>query len=106
VRHRIARRPLPQATETLAPDLSPAVTFLAEPAEAQALEVPVGIILVLGTPEPAPPFSSCYIEVSLPDGTKSIRKQDVQRDADGNPRAIQIAYEHVAPEAPGPNQGG
>jgi len=106
MRHRIARRPLPQATETLAPDLSPAVTFLAEPAEAQALEVPVGIILVLGTPEPAPPFSSCYIEVSLPDGTKSVREQAVERDDTGEVRAIRIAYERVAPEAPGPNQGG
>jgi len=106
VRHRVARHPLPPATETSPPDVSPAETFWDEPAEAQAVELPVGIILILGTPEPAPPSSSCYIEVSLPDGTKSIRKQDVQRDADGNPRAIQIAYEHVAPEAPGPNQGG
>jgi hypothetical protein len=56
-----------------------------------------GVIVLLGRPKPILPSSSCYLEVSFPDGGKSITDQSVERDAAGRPRAVQIAYENTSP---------
>jgi len=57
-----------------------------------------GVIVLLGEPAPALPSSSCYLEVSFPDGAKSVTDRTVERDAAGRPRAVQIAYENTPPE--------
>ena len=56
-------------------------------------DVPMGIILILGEPQPIIPRSECYLEVTLPDGTRSVTSQVVERNATGESREIQIAYE-------------
>jgi len=76
---------------------------------AAPVEKPVprfGVVLLLGEPEPILPSSYCYLEVSLPDGAKSIVDQTVERDAAGEPRAVQISYQQIASEAEALNQGG
>ncbi|UCC68750.1 MAG: zf-HC2 domain-containing protein [Armatimonadota bacterium] len=65
-----------------------------------------GVILLLGEPQPILPSFSCYLEVSFPDGAKSILDQSVERDAAGEPRVVQISYAQIAPERGAPNQGG
>jgi len=52
------------------------------------------------------PSSRYYAEITLPDGTKSVLQQDVQRDASGNPRSILIVCENIAPQDTAPKQGG
>jgi hypothetical protein len=66
------------------------------PREAEVAQVP-GDIAARQKPLPS---SRYYAEVTLPDGTKSVLQQDVQRDASGNPRAIFIVCENIAPEEP------
>ena len=88
-------------------------TSLVEAAEATPVDEPApfmadrapaemprfGVILLLGEPKPVLPSSSCYLEVSFPDGAKSILDQSVERDAAGRPRSVQVSYQQVAPEA-------
>ncbi len=54
-----------------------------------------GVILVLGEPEPVLPSGSYYAEVTLADGTRTVREQTVERDAAGRPQAIRISYEQT-----------
>ena len=63
-------------------------------------------MLLLGPPEPVVPSSRCYLEVSFPDGTKSILDQSVERDAGGEPRVVQLSYQQVPPEIESVNEGG
>jgi hypothetical protein len=65
-----------------------------------------GVILLLGPPEPILPSSRCYLEVSFPDGAKSIVDQSVERDAGGQPRVVQLSYQQVSPKTESLNQGG
>jgi len=53
-----------------------------------------------------PRFSSYHVEVTLPDGSKSVLQQDVRRDATGRPYAVRLVCENNVPEPPKPNQGG
>ena len=69
-----------------------------EPAPVKEREDLGGIILLVGAPRETAPSSSCYLEVSLPDGSKSVTEQAVERDADGLPQEIRIAYENIATE--------
>jgi hypothetical protein len=69
-------------------------------------EAEYGVVLLLGRPEPVLPSSYCYLEVSFPDGTKSILDQSVERDAGGEPRVVQLSYQQVSPETESVNQGG
>jgi len=73
---------------------------------ARTLETEYGVILLLGPPEPILPSSRCYLEVSFPDGTKSILDQSVERDAAGEPRVVQLSYQQIASEPEALNQGG
>jgi hypothetical protein len=65
-----------------------------------------GVILLLGPPEPILPSSRCYLEVSFPDGAKSILDQSVERDAAGEPRVVELSYQQVSPKTESLNQGG
>jgi len=111
-KRRIARRPAAtpattpgvESAEALAPEQGKAPG--SQVALAQQEEPRYGIVLLLGEPEPVLPSSSCYLEVSFPDGAKSILDQAVERDAAGEPRSIMLAYERIAPDAAVPNQGG
>ena len=72
----------------------------------QTSEAEYGVVLLLGQPEPVLPSSYCYLEVSFPDGTKSILDQSVERDAGGEPRVVQLSYQQVPPEIESVNEGG
>jgi len=86
--------------------VTPAEVEASEVALAQTSETEYGVILLLGPPEPILPSSRCYLEVSFPDGTKSILDQSVERDAAGEPRVVQLSYQQVPPETEPLNQGG
>lgn len=77
-----------------------------ETALARTSEMEYGVVLLLGPPEPILPSSSCYLEVSFPDGAKSILDQSVERDAAGEPRVVQLSYQQVSPKIESVNQGG
>ena len=66
----------------------------------------VGLILVLGEPQPVLPSSYCYFAVTRPDGNSSILSQTVERDAAGEPHVVQITYEETTPEPRLSEQGG
>ena len=86
--------------------VTPAEVEASEVALAQTSETEYGVILLLGPPEPILPSSRCYLEVSFPDGTKSILDQSVERDAAGEPRVVQLSYQQVPPETESANEGG
>jgi predicted anti-sigma-YlaC factor YlaD len=65
-----------------------------------------GVILLLGQPEPVRPASSCYLEVSLPNGARSVFERVAKPDVAGRPRAISISYEETTPEGSTAQQGG
>jgi hypothetical protein len=70
-------------------------------------EEPVGgVILVLGEPEPVLPSSRCYLEVSFPNGAKSVVDERIERDALGRPRASQLSYWQVEADAATLSHGG
>jgi hypothetical protein len=75
-------------------------------ATAQESEAPAGLILLIGEPRESPPSSSYYVEISFPDGERSVVERTVERDADNQPHAIRIAYERSGPETPSPQPGG
>jgi len=77
-----------------------------EPAPVKDREDLGGIILLVGAPRETAPSSSCYLEVSLPDGSKSVLEQAIERDADGQARSIRIACQRIAPETRAANEGG
>jgi len=97
-----------EAALVLAEETPGVPTDVEEPkaALARTLETEYGVILLLGPPEPILPSSRCYLEVSFPDGTKSIVDQSVERDAAGEPRVVQLSYQQVPPETEPLNQGG
>jgi hypothetical protein len=86
--------PAPQAAEPAAPQDVPV----------EVAQAPGGVILLLGEPEPILPSGSCYLEVTFPDGGKSVVDQAVQRDAAGEPTAVQVSYQQTA--AAGPRKEG
>jgi hypothetical protein len=57
-----------------------------------------GVVLLLGQPKTPQPASSCYLEVSLPDGARSVFERVARLEPPGAPRVIQIRYEHTAPQ--------
>ena len=70
------------------------------PAERDTPAEPVGgVILVLGRPEPVQVSGSCYVEVTLADGTRTVREQTVERDAAGRPQMVRLSYERSVPGA-------
>ena len=77
-----------------------------EPIPETAPNAPIGVILLIGTPRETAPVSSYHVEISFPDGAKSMREQVVERDENDRPRAVRIACDHTAPGAPPPAQGG
>lgn len=77
-----------------------------ETALARTWEAEYGVVLLLGPPEPILPSSSCYLEVSFPDGRKSVVDQSVERDAAGEPRVVQLSYQQISSETESVNQGG
>ncbi len=89
---------VPRAEETVAatPELVPVEATVGR----------YGIILLLGEARPVLPSSKCYVEVSFPNGVKSILDQSVERDAAGEPRAVQISYQQIAPEGAIASEGG
>lgn len=108
-RYRIARRRSPPAEapgETPRREPAAPEATAAEAATPGAPEAPYGVILLLGPPqEPLSP-SSCYVEVSMPDGRKSILQQDVEVDATGQPAALRLAYENIEPGTRARKEGG
>jgi len=109
VRRRIVRRPQPAPTaaaETPPPEPTTADALLPEPARTETREALIGIILLIGSPRESARSSSYYVEMSFPDGARSVVEQAVERDAAYKPRAILIAYEQTGPETEAPNQGG
>jgi hypothetical protein len=107
--------PVDEAALVLADEMPVVPTDVEEPRPAlreprQALartsEAEYGVILLLGPPEPILPSSRCYLEVSFPDGAKSIVDQTVERDAAGEPRVVQLSYQQVLPKTESVNQGG
>jgi hypothetical protein len=98
------RAPVPSEEPAILEQERPAAP---EPAPTEAPKQPYGIILLLGEAEPMlPSSSSCYFEVSFPSGERSILDQTVDRDAAGEPRAIQISYQRIAPQSGPLNHGG
>jgi hypothetical protein len=65
-----------------------------------------GVVLLLGKPERAQHASSCYLEVSLPNGARSVFERIAKLEAPGAPRVIKISYEEIAPEGSAAEQGG
>jgi hypothetical protein len=57
-----------------------------------------GVVLLLGQPKQAQHASSCYLEVSLPDGARSVFERIAKLEAAGAPRVIQISCEKIAPQ--------
>lgn len=57
-----------------------------------------GVVLLLGRPRPAQAASSCYLEVSLPNGARSVFERIAKLEPAGAPRVIQISYEQTAPQ--------
>jgi anti-sigma factor RsiW len=57
-----------------------------------------GVVLLLGRPKPAEPASSCYLEVSLPNGTRSVFERIAKPERAGALRVIHISYEQSAPQ--------
>jgi hypothetical protein len=96
----------PVADNTTNGEVSPAefgeeAVFEMEPAmtlPASASDQAGGVVLLLGEPEPVRPTSSCYLEVSLPNGARSVLERSAEVGAAGAPRVIQISYEHIAPQ--------
>lgn len=56
-----------------------------------------GVVLLLGQPEPVRPSPSYYLEVSLPNGARSVSERIAKLEPAGAPRVIHISYEHIAP---------
>jgi len=108
VRHVARPQPAPpQPVAAGAPSESAPTEFAPDDSAApEAAESIAGVVLLLGSAEPKLPSSRCYLEVTLPDGSKSVHEENVERDAAGRPRTIQIACEQIAPETPGTNSGG
>jgi hypothetical protein len=109
LRHRIARRAPPRPRPPVeAPKPEPAApeAAAAEPPEGGTPEIPAGVILVLGAAEEPLSPSSCYVEVSMPDGRKSILQRDVEVDATGQPAALRLAYENIEPGTRARKEGG
>jgi len=91
------------------PESAVAEALAPEPVEATPEtdpNAPIGVILLIGTPRETAPVSSYHVEISFPDGAKSMKEQVVERDAHDRPRAVRIAYDHTAPGAQPPAQGG
>jgi len=91
------------------PESAVAEAMAPEPVEATPEtdpNAPIGVILLIGTPRETAPVSSYHVEISFPDGAKSMKEQVVERDAHDRPRAVRIAYDHTAPDAQPPAQGG
>ncbi len=65
-----------------------------------------GVVLLLRRPQPVQPDSSCYLEVSLPNGARSIFEEVANRDVAGTPRGTHISYEYIAPQPKAQNRGG
>jgi hypothetical protein len=65
-----------------------------------------GVVLLLGEPQLPQPSASAYLEVSFPDGSRSVARQEVERDPAGEPRAIRIAYQQVGAHGAGEKNGG
>ncbi len=65
-----------------------------------------GVVLLLGQPEPVRPASSCYLEVSLPDGARSVFERIAKLEVPGGPRVIQISYEQTAARPKAQDGGG
>ncbi len=57
-----------------------------------------GVVLLVGKPEPVRTASSCYLEVSLPDGARSVFERTAKLEPPGAPRVIHISYEQTAPQ--------
>lgn len=65
-----------------------------------------GVVLLLGRCERARHSSSCYLEVSLPNGARSVFERVAKLEAAGTPRVIEISYEQIAPQPKAQNGGG
>ena len=106
VRRHIARyspRPLLPAPQ----GATPAPPVRETPVDVAARQPTIGgVVLLVGEPRETAPRSSCYLEVSLPDGSKSVTERAVERDADGQPRTVRIAYQRTAPETRAATEGG
>jgi len=86
---------------------TPALPVRETPVDVAARQPTIGgVVLLVGEPRETAPRSSCYLEVSLPDGSKSVTERAVERDADGQPRAVRIAYQRTPPEARAAKEGG
>jgi hypothetical protein len=67
---------------------------------------PGGVVLLLGRPEPVRPSPSYYLEISLPNGARSVLQRGATVGAPGAPRVVQISYEHIAPQTKAQDEGG
>ena len=107
---RIVERPKPApsvAPQPPAPEIVPHEPEVPAPVvTAQESEAPAGLILLIGEPRESPPSSSYHVEISFPDGERSVVERSVERNADNQPQAIRIAYERSGPETPRPQPGG
>lgn len=101
-------KPAPSvAPEPPAPEIVPHEPEVPAPVvTAQESEAPAGLILLIGEPRESPPSSSYHVEISFPDGERSVVERSVERNADNQAQAIRIAYERSGPETPSPQPGG
>jgi len=104
-KHTVARE-RPQEQPSNQPSAEEVEAPAPEPAAAEVEEPSGGVILLVGAPQPALPSSRYYVELSFPNGERSLLEQSVERDAVGEPRTVQVTYQQIGPEPPVPNQGG
>ncbi|NIM04727.1 MAG: hypothetical protein GTO55_02205 [Armatimonadetes bacterium] len=96
----VAEQPVLEATS---PEIdAPPVEF----AEAEEPIIRDGVIVLLGEPEAPAPSSSYFAEVTLPNGGKSVMEHVVERDENGQPHTIRVAYRKTPPQDKNHNQGG
>ena len=92
--------PIPAPEQKQEPASETAEPAAPQDAPAEIAQAPGGVILLLGEPEPILPSGSCYLEVTFPDGGKSVTDQSVERDAAGEAKAVQVTYLQTAAEGP------
>jgi hypothetical protein len=77
-----------------------------EVVQTEAQDVPEGVILVLGPSREPVLWSRYRVELSMPDGAKSVLRQVIGRDETGAPSVVRVAYRATPPETRATPQGG
>lgn len=94
--------PLPAESLPVTPADTPRVSSLETVDEAPTS----GLLLLLGGPQPARPLPEVHLDISFPDGSRSVFDQRAPRGAEGEARAVHVTYEYMAPQMGLPQNGG